>query len=155
MTNCIVIAGRSPGNIEKAYLKTKAQIPQAKALPDNWRQSQNRIDSKANSDKTNNRDIISPHLSFSNAQQIIQQLLTYPRVVLLPTQAPKFTTLELAAKLNITPAQLSLLQKSPVFYKKMTKSINLPLASLYCSCKLLVPNSSFLPPESKQAVRHE
>lgn len=145
MTSCIVTAGQSPGNWEKTYLENKAKISQIKVLPDNQCQSQNKIDSKTNPDKANNGDIISPYLSFSHTQQIIQQLLTYPRMVLLPTQAPKFTALELATKLNITPAQLSSLQKSPVFYKQMAKFINLPLTSLYCSSKLLRSNPQQLP----------
>lgn len=153
MTGCIVTARQSPGNWKKIHIENKNQISQINTPPDNWRQSQDKIDSKTNINKTKERDIITPHLSFSNAQKIIQQLLTCPRVVLLPAQASKFTALELATKLNITPAQLSLLQKSPAFYKQIAKSINLTLASLYCSCKLLPSN--FQPLLYKQVTRHE
>ncbi len=76
------------------------------------------------------------YLGFSSAQEMIYRLLTHDRIVLLPTVVPKVSELELSEKLNITPKQLKSLRRSPMFYNKMVKYINLPLINLYCSTVL-------------------
>lgn len=136
MVKHILVAGQSPCNERNGFIANESEIQ----LPENPNShTTNKANYKTNLDEKVRSCTGNSYLSFSSAQQIIQQLLTYPRVVLLPTQVPKFTTLEIATKLNLTPAQLSLLQKSPEFYKRMAKHICLPLASLYCSSALQQP----------------
>ena len=87
------------------------------------------------------RHVGAGHLSFCSAQNIIHNLLTYNRIVLLPNVIPKFTELELAKKLHVTTTELWYLQESPLFYKKMAKQLCLPLANLYCSSLLQQPET--------------
>lgn len=80
------------------------------------------------------------YISFPVVQKIIHRLLTCNRIVLSPTLFPKFTQLELAAKLNITVTELISLQTSRIFYKKLAKKISWSLAKLYCSSALQKSN---------------
>ncbi len=84
------------------------------------------------------------YLDFSSTQKIIHKLLTRDRIILVPTVVPGVTESDLAKELNITLTQLKSLQKSPAFYKKIAKHINLPLINLYCS-SLLQKRSSHIP----------
>lgn len=87
------------------------------------------LTTKSSSNHTNSNEC----LSFYSAKKIIHQFLSRDRIVLLPHTTPKFTESELAAKLNVSIAELRYLQSSPRFYRRMAKQICLLLVNLYCS----------------------
>ncbi|MEI8055466.1 MAG: hypothetical protein WCH10_05675 [bacterium] len=99
----------------------------------------NKANYKSSTDENSRSCANNNYLRFSSAQEIIHNLLSYDRIVLLPHIIPRFTELELAKKLNITARQLRCLRKSPESYKKIAKYICLPLIGLYCSSTLQQP----------------
>ena len=76
-----------------------------------------------------------PYIEYPYVKGIINKLLTCDRIILVPTKIPKFTELELANKLNITPKQLRRLQRTQSAYKQIIGKINLLLIELYCGTK--------------------
>jgi hypothetical protein len=120
MTEHSLTAGQLSGNSNKQDKQNK----------------QNEIDSQISSDSSSNENTTTYYLSFSSAQEIIRQLLTYERIVLQPCVMPKLTNFELAKKLNISVKLLKNLQASPLFYKAISGYISFPLAKLYCGTLL-------------------
>ena len=80
---------------------------------------------------------VGEYINFLTIRKIILQFLTCDRIIFIPTKVSKFTKLELANKLNITPKQLKRLlrSQSSCSYREMIGKINLPLIKLYCSTK--------------------
>jgi len=72
------------------------------------------------------------NISFLTAQQMINKFLTYDRIVTKKVKCLKYTKIELAEKLNLTPKSLDKL-KLPYFYRSMASRITLPLVRLYCA----------------------
>lgn len=96
MTKCSLTSGQSRGNRKKIYVENKTKTSQTSQTPqEDQRQSQNKA-GKNPPNKSNDEDINALYLSFSNAQKIIHQLLSYPREVLLPARVPKFTAFKQA-----------------------------------------------------------
>lgn len=75
------------------------------------------------------------YLAFLTVRKMIYKFLNYDRVIFVPTKIPKFTELELANKLKITPTQLRKLQTSKTSYKQIIGKINTLLIELYCNTK--------------------
>ena len=72
------------------------------------------------------------NIGFSTTQQMINKFLTYDRIAIKKVRCLKYTKIELAEKLNLTPKSLDKL-KLPYFYKSMVSRITLPLVRLYCA----------------------
>lgn len=92
----------------------------------------------SNSEKVANEELSTKrkakHLDFLLVRNMIQRFLTCDRVKIEEKRCLRYSTEELAERLEITPDELERF-KTPGFYKRQGAKITLAVINLYCATK--------------------